>query len=200
MEPCVRDSRFCFLQTLFNSNVRTGHYKEYLTYLFSWFGKTKFYYLWTVILYFLGSWTVPETPPVWPSLLVKTVFSQKIFFFKLNLKCIANTSNAFPCNYFVQYKLQGSYSSWKPLNLRSLISRPWKYLKVVVFIPIALSLITLPHAHWATSAQCISGLQVFSSFHCLEASVCILGFSLMPRCQASVIQRKHLARFEVNCL
>ena len=38
------------------SNVRTGHHKkEYHTLLFSWFGKTKFLYPWTVILYFLGS-------------------------------------------------------------------------------------------------------------------------------------------------
>ena len=50
------------------SNVRTGHHKkEYHTLLFSWFGKTKFLYPWTVVLYFLGSWTVPETPPVRPS-------------------------------------------------------------------------------------------------------------------------------------
>ena len=41
------------------SNVRTGHHKkEYHTLLFSWFGKTKFLYPWTVILYFLGSCTI----------------------------------------------------------------------------------------------------------------------------------------------
>ena len=50
------------------SNVSTGHQKEYLTFLFSWFGKTNFLCPWTVILYFLGSWNVPETFPVQPSL------------------------------------------------------------------------------------------------------------------------------------
>ena len=61
MEPWLSHSRFCFLPNTI-SNVRTGQWKEYLTFLFSWFGKTKFFYPWTVILYILGSWTVPETP------------------------------------------------------------------------------------------------------------------------------------------
>ena len=44
------------------SNVRAGLQKEYFAFLFLWFGKRKCFYPWTVILYFLGSWTMPETP------------------------------------------------------------------------------------------------------------------------------------------
>jgi len=39
--------------TLFS--VRTGHWKEYLTCLYSWFGRTKFLYLWCMILHFCNN-------------------------------------------------------------------------------------------------------------------------------------------------
>ena len=63
-----------------------------------------------------------------------------------------------------------------------------------------LFLITLTCVRWTTSAQPVSGLHVFSSSCFLEVSVCVWGFSWIPQCQASVIQLKHFARFEVNCL
>ena len=39
-----------------------GYSKEYPTWLFLWFGKTKFLYPWSVILYLFRSWIAPETP------------------------------------------------------------------------------------------------------------------------------------------
>ena len=80
--------------------------------------------------------------------------------------------------------MQGLYASWKPLNFRSLISRPWKYLnfvfgpwKSLIFywarsqncnnlcfsFPV-LSLVSLTHVHLATRAQRMSGLHAFLGF------------------------------------
>lgn len=49
---------YLFTTLLSSSNifsVTTGHWKEYLTRLFSWFGRTKFSYLWCVILHFCNN-------------------------------------------------------------------------------------------------------------------------------------------------
>ena len=66
----------------------------------------------------------------------------------------------------------------------------------LVFVPIALSCYS---PTCILSYKCTVHIWVVSVFKLLEVSVCILWFSWMPRCQASVIQRKHLAQFEVNC-
>ena len=64
-----------------SSTVRQGYYNEYLTCLFSWFGKMKFWYPWSVIHSFFCSWTVRETPPVRPSLkLLKSVTNMNFVF------------------------------------------------------------------------------------------------------------------------
>ena len=63
MVPRLSLSWLIFLSSITLSSVRVGYWKEHLTCLFSWFGKTKFLYPWSVILHFFRSWTVPEIPP-----------------------------------------------------------------------------------------------------------------------------------------
>ena len=50
---------FAFFKHCFSRNNRSS---KWVSYLFSWFGKTKFLHPWFAILSFFRSWTVPKTP------------------------------------------------------------------------------------------------------------------------------------------
>ena len=72
MVPRLSLSWLIFLSSITLSSVRVGYWKEHLTCLFSWFGKTKLLYPWSVIsdpLFFLFVNSAGEPPPARLSLL-----------------------------------------------------------------------------------------------------------------------------------